>query len=201
MNRKSYLVSFIAIFCLAFFFGASIMGNPGLIACQRRNVTVTSGDWGEIPTRLEPGMTRIIGQVVSISSSMVEINTGVNQYTFPLAANIKFFCNGLSSKWMALKPVTPQAFFEATLILNTQNEVIFISGFYNGEICVIKSWRYCNRNLWLQLYAPDSGITCWRMIGDTAELPGGNWLEPDTEVYVLYSVYLQNIRAIFLPEG
>jgi len=146
-----------------------------------------------------PGMVEIYGEVTAISATKVSIDTGTRKYDLPLAPRTQISCNGLPSVWFALRPVTPEAFFEAQILINHQNEVVYINGMYLGEVCVLQSWRMEDDTLYLKLTGADNGQTCWRMVAPQAKIPQTNWLAEDIEIYVLYN-YNQNIRAVFFPE-
>lgn len=189
-GRYSFVISLILLFFLN--------TSAGLVACPTQNSSqlYLSG----VKTSVTgPGLVEIYGEVAAISATEVSIDTGIRKYQLPLASQAKFFCNGLPAVWLALRPVTPEAFFEAKVQINRQNEVVSIHGVYWGEICILKCWRMERGKLYLKLSAPDSGWTSWRMVSPRAKIPKINWLAEDIEIYVLYN-FKQNIRAVFLPE-
>jgi hypothetical protein len=186
-----WIISLILIF--------SLNALTDLAACPIK--TAGAQSWRlemKVPSS-QPDMVEIHGEVVDITAIEVSIDNGVQKYQLPLAANAQIFCNGLPAVWLALRPVTPEAFFEAKIRVNQQNEVVYIAGMYQGEICVLRCWRLEQDKLFLKLSAADSGQTFWRMVEPHAKLPGVDWLEEDIEIYVLYNNQ-RNIRAVFLPE-
>lgn len=190
-GRHSFIISLILILFLN--------TSAGLVACPTHNSSDQSylRKMKTLPSG--PDMVEIYGEVTAISATEVSIDTGTRKYQLPLTSRSNFFCNGLPAVWLALKPVTSEAFFEAKVLINHQNEVVSITGVYWGEICVLKCWRLERDSLYLKLSGADSGRTYWRMVTPHAKIPKISWLADDIEIYVLYN-YEQNIRAIFLPE-
>jgi hypothetical protein len=187
--------SFIISLLLILFLNAS----AGSAAYSTQNSSDQSNLWEMKTHTAGSGMVEIYGEVEAISATEVLVNTGTREYQLPLGSRTKIFCNGLPALWLALRPVTSEAFFEAKVQINPQNEVVSITGVYWGEICVLNCWRWEQDKLYLKLAAPDSGRTYWRMVSPRAKIPKINWLAEDVEIYVLYN-YQQNIRAVFLPE-
>lgn len=148
---------------------------------------------------VEPGVTQRYGQIKAISAHELCLDSGKGIHKYPISSKAQLFCNGLPAVWRALTPITGETFFEAKLIINSQNEVIWVSGLYDGETCIIKEWSKRKEHIFIKLAPVESGPTVWKMVEKTAKLPRGFWLASQTEIYVLYN-YKNNIRAIFLPE-
>jgi hypothetical protein len=188
-------------FIISLLFIIFLNTSTGLDACPTRNPREQSPLLEMKNVSTGPGMEEIYGEVTAISATEVAIDTGAQKYHLRLASQVQIFCNGLPAVWLALRPVAPEAFFEAKILVNLQNEVVFITGAYWGEICIVKSWRREQDKLFLKLSAADTddGRTCWRMVESNAKIPRINWLDEDIEIYVLYN-FRRNIRAVFFPE-
>ncbi len=193
MFQREYWVYLLIIFSIFFIFFPMVSFGSSVANYPFR-------DEHENLFHLEPGMAEIYGQVVSISAAAVCLDNGVNFQWFQFARQIEIWCNGMPAVWMALKPVAPKAFFEARVILDSHGEAVFISGSYYGQVCVLQSWRCPENFLELQLFLPDSGEICWKVVSDDALLPAGDWLQEEIEIFVLYNRY-HDIRAVFLPDG
>lgn len=194
MAPKGYCAFLIALYLIL-----SHVNPGGLNACPTQNSLDPSYLWeGHIPPDA-PGLLELYGEVTAVSATQITIDTGTRKYQLPISPDTQIYCNGLSAVWAALRPVTPEAFFEAIIRINQQNEVISIAGFYLGEICILKSWRMEHNTLFLKLTTPDNGRTYWRMAASHAKFPETNWMAEDIEIYVLYD-YKKKIRAVFFPE-
>jgi hypothetical protein len=193
MVRKGYHSIVIIVMILLFF-----NNKIGLNACVNpKSCIQDDSPENNIPLDLI-GMEEIHGEVTAISATQVSIDTGTSKNDLRLSPQAQIFCNGLPSVWFALKPVAPEAFFEAKALVNRHHEVVYIAGEYRGEICVLQSWRVEQEKLYLQLFAVDSSRTYWRMVSPRAKMPESNWLAGEIEIYVLYN-HQQDIRAVFLP--
>lgn len=186
-------------FIISLLFILFLNASAGLDACPTQNSNDQSSHLEMKTTPVESGLTEIYGEVVAISATDVSIDTGTRKYQLPLAPQAQIFCNGLPAIWLALRPVTPEAFFEVKILINQENAVVSIAGAYRGEICILQCWRLEQDKLFLKLTAADSGQTCWRMVAPHAKIPKISWLAEDIELYVLYN-YQRNIRAVFFPE-
>lgn len=196
MFLKSYLRLIISLLFILF-----LNASVGLDACPSPNLNdhLYLLETENVPAGSD--MVEIYGDVTAISATEISINTGTREYHLPFAPRVQIYCNGLPAVWLALRPVTPEAFFEAKILINRQNKVVFVTGAYWGEICILKCWRMERGNLFLKLSNVDAdfGRSYWRMVEPDAKIPKINWLGEDIEIYVLYN-YQRNIRAVFFPE-
>jgi hypothetical protein len=154
----------------------------------------------------QPGVTETYGEIISITPITLTLWSQQALQHYTLSPQACFFCNGNPASWKALTPVTPDSFFEAKLLINQNAEIIAIDGYYYGEPCVIKDWRYREGRLYrLKVFSPGAQTTAWRTLTSQETSPGTfpsglRWLELEREIYILYNLKGE-IRAIFLPEG
>ena len=55
----------------------------------------------------------INGEVVSIDDSTIFLYQEGVYFKLKLAPEVKIYCNGISAYWKALRPITPNAFYDA----------------------------------------------------------------------------------------
>lgn len=147
-----------------------------------------------------PGLRVIEGEIINIGPEAVTLRYQDKLSCYKLAPDAKLFYNGHPGLWQALLPVTKDAFFEARAILNATNQVVLISGYYDGAECVVKGWQ-CTRQLQLVL-APVEEEFADRLfpVSEKAKIPPGlAWLQPGQVVFVLYN-FKGEIRAVYLPD-
>jgi hypothetical protein len=145
------------------------------------------------------GLHELEGEVVAIDAGEVIICKLGVCFRLKMAPKAKITCNGLVSAWQSLRPVTPQAFFNARAVLNGLNQVIVLDGFYQGEECIIRGWRSGDEQLCLRLTSMVDHRNKWRFVKSDARLPTENWLTTGQEIYVLYDRVGQ-VRGVYLPD-
>jgi hypothetical protein len=174
--------------------------NSGAFASEK--LFINYGRNTEIISRLKmttPGHFEIYGEILMISPAEVVIINKEKRFHLKMAPRVQVFCNGYSSVSNALLPVTPEALFEAEVMIDDRNEVILVNGFYYGEACIIKSWEKDNTQFKLRLFSPGSRQTASYLVKSGARIPDGNgWLEEGREIFVLFSMQ-GGVRAIYLP--
>lgn len=142
----------------------------------------------------------VYGEITGITPTAINLTEPGKSSVFAMTPETEIFCNGLPAVWRSLLPVTAVSFFEAKVLLDACGRVVAVYGFYQGETCVLKGWRYKpDGSLEVELTAADSGMSCWRPVTRGASLPQSEWLFVDTEVYALYNVE-GAVRGIFLPD-
>lgn len=149
-----------------------------------------------------PGSILFTGEIIGINEAEILLklltgDTGV--YRFKLNPNTKFFCNGISSQWEALKPIAPGAYFEARVLVNGHMEALAVNGFYYGEECIVKKCYQNQGKLVMELISVITWENLTYYVNERARLPQGeNWKEEGQVVYILYNG-TEEIRAVFLP--
>lgn len=147
-----------------------------------------------------PGPKEIYGEITGITPTQLMLNQSGRSTLWRMTPGTRIFCNGMPAVWQALLPVTSQSFFEAWIRLDDRGEVAVIYGFYQGEICILRGWRYLAGGiLEVELTGADSGITRWRRLAPDARVPQTSWLAEESEVYVLYN-QTGAVRGIYLPD-
>ncbi|HBE77444.1 MAG TPA: hypothetical protein DDW65_06620 [Firmicutes bacterium] len=176
-------------------------------APSQENCNVLAGSRFKLPT----GTHEIQGEIIEINAGTVTLYTSGINFQFRLAAQAKFYCNGYSACWQALRPVTSNAFFESRTIINERNEVIFIEGFYIGEECIIDGWQKIDGALYLRLLSvereqeeekekdQEQGKIRWTCVSGSALFPKEDWLIVGQLIFVLYDRE-NKIRRVYLPD-
>lgn len=139
------------------------------------------------------------GDVIGIDANFINISTENLYFKLKLMPQVKIYCNGLSASWKALLPITSNAFFEARVVLNPQNQVVMVDGSYRGEECIIQGWQGEKESRYLTLSVINSGISKRCLMNRDARLPEENWLLIGQVVFVLYNLD-GKVRAIYLPD-
>jgi hypothetical protein len=147
------------------------------------------------------GSRELYGEIVAISPERLMLKGPAGTRGYQLDGLTRYYCNGRRCSWDSLRPVAPEAYFEAVVILDRQQEVLAINGFYEGEECLIRGWSRNGRDLTLQLESLSGGpALAERPVHPLAKLPEGErWVCEDQIVFVLYNRN-QEIRALFLPD-
>jgi len=143
------------------------------------------------------------GEIIGINQREIVLSTSTGnegEYHLRLVPDTKFFCNGVISRWEALRLVAPKAFFEGEVLVNERGEVIAINAFYYGEEGVIKKIGYERGRQYLQLFSIASEAIIKLAITPGARLPAGeSWKREGQVVFILYNAQ-QEIRAVYLPD-
>lgn len=145
------------------------------------------------------GLREIYGEIIGITPLQVNVDMGAFYCKFKLSSRIRIYCNGMAANWEALLPITKDARFEAKILVNKQNEVVRLEGFYKGEECVIQSWHWDQGRLKLELVSVETQKLNFAFLSKNPRLPDGQWLSSEQVVYILYNRQGE-IRAIFLPD-
>ena len=151
-----------------------------------------------------PGSVLLKGEIVGINHGEILLNplTANNNdfFRLKLVRETKFYCNGTVSKWTALTPVAPEAYFEAQILMNRETEAIAVNAFYYGEECIVNRSYHNQGQLFLELISALSGEVFVSPVTKEARLPlGEGWKQTGQVVYVLFSDE-NNIRAVFIPD-
>lgn len=93
----------------------------------------------------------LTGEITAINREQISLLCGDLECSFPIAEGAKFFCNGFSTDYSALLPVTSEAFFEGKLLLNEIGKVVCVEGCYVGLECVVKRFFYTSENVYIFL--------------------------------------------------
>jgi hypothetical protein len=145
-----------------------------------------------------PDCREIYGEVAAVSDREITVKNQNQTRQYRFSERVQFYCNARACLRRALFPVTPDAFFEAQLLLDARGEVVVVNGFYYGEECIIKSWSKTD-SLTITLEAASTGARFTMKVSDKAALPSvADWLQEDQLVFVLYGMNNQ-IRRIYLP--
>jgi hypothetical protein len=174
--------------------------NPGVFASEKLIINYDRNT--EIISRLKtatPGHFEIYGEIMMISPAEIVIRNPEKRFHLKMAPRVQVFCNGYSSVSNALLPVTPEALFEAEVVMDEGNKVILVNGFYYGEECTIQSWEKNKTQLRLRIFSPGSRQSASYQVDNGARIPDGyGWLEEGREIFVLFSMK-GGVRAVFLP--
>ncbi|HBF40115.1 MAG TPA: hypothetical protein DDW50_22765 [Firmicutes bacterium] len=145
------------------------------------------------------GIREIIGEIVAINAETVRVTHDGMTDDYKLTADSQITCNGLSATWQGLRPITPQAFFEARLLVNDEGQIIAVDGSYRGEECILLGWFYKSGHLWLQLGAAQKNQTQWKVVKTGARQPEEGWLYTGQDLFVVYD-RVGEIRGIYVPD-
>ncbi len=147
------------------------------------------------------GSQELYGEIFAISPERLVLRDRSGARGYRLGGLTRYYCNGRRCSWDSLRPIAPEAYFEAVVTLNRQQEVLAINGFYDGEECLIRGWSRNGRDLTLQLESLSGGpALADRAVSPLARLPEGErWVREDQIVFVLYN-RKQEVRAVFLPD-
>jgi hypothetical protein len=170
-----------------------IIGDSLIVAATNINIDRIK------PLQLVAGVHEIEGEILAINTDILIISEAGVDFKLKIAPQVKIYCNGLMASWTALRPITVQAFFDADVVLNGQNQVVLINGYYQGEECIIQGWWKNNEQICLQLKSSNDLHTKRRLIERGAILPKGHWLQMGQLVYILYNM-AGNVRGVYLPD-
>lgn len=142
---------------------------------------------------------QIDGEITTINGDFITVLKSGISFKLKIAPKVKIICNNQPSSWMALRPITSQAFFDGRIVLNELNQVILIDGYYKGEECIIKKWRLNKKLISICISSITNEQEKWRIVLADARLPVEQWLDVGQVIYVLYNRDNQ-IRAVYLPD-
>lgn len=195
MKNKIGLIFAGLVILLSFLYGYGVYATEvidvpdfqEILAVQQ--IVAKHADWREI-----------YGEVVSVSSHDLKLRVDEKDYVFPISQHTLIFCNGFPASWMALQPVSEQAYFEARIYINTIGNLCLVNGIYNGEEGIIRSYRISPGEIELVLYRPEQNDLRKCRVSKSARLPSiSSWLQPERAVFVLYN-YKHEIRAVFIEK-
>lgn len=150
-----------------------------------------------------PGSVLLEGEIIGINHweiLIIPLTAKNDIFRLKLAQETKFYCNGIDSEWVALKPVAPEAYFEAQVLMNGETEVIAVNAFYYGKECIVNKSFQGQDQLFLELIAALSGEVFVSPVAKEARLPlGEGWRQAGQVIYVLFNRE-EEIRAVFLPD-
>ncbi len=147
-----------------------------------------------------PGGRQVQGEIVGIDRNAVILRTASGPSRYPLASRVQCYSNGQAALWQALLPVTPSAFYEARALLDADNEVVLLNGYYDGGEFLVQGWEQTRDGYRVTLEPADGGTAATYAFNRQATLPAGTgWLQEGQVLFVLFD-FDKAIRAVYLPD-